>query len=93
MSNSVILDSNSTNVDQKNSCFVCNTCGKRYSQKRNLHSHIKLECGKEPQFYCPLCNHRFTRVSSLRRHIKGSYHNISSTSKEYSMLKSIINNL
>ncbi|XP_069702171.1 longitudinals lacking protein, isoforms H/M/V-like isoform X25 [Periplaneta americana] len=51
--------------------FVCAKCGKMYSQKRNLTTHMRLECGMEPQFVCPRCSKRFTRVTSLRRHMKG----------------------
>ncbi|KAJ4427486.1 hypothetical protein ANN_25134 [Periplaneta americana] len=35
--------------------FVCAKCGKMYSQKRNLTTHMRLECGMEPQFVCPRC--------------------------------------
>ncbi|XP_021915076.1 longitudinals lacking protein, isoforms A/B/D/L isoform X16 [Zootermopsis nevadensis] len=60
---------------QNASGFDCVQCGKMYRQKYNLLSHIRFDCGKEPQFACLICKSRFTRVSSLRRHMKEKSHN------------------
>ena len=75
--------------------FKCRACGNVYKYKRSLLRHLRLECGKEPQFSCPLCYHKFTRATSLRRHIKGCHHKIRSDSKDYtsSMLKNVTNHL
>ncbi|XP_039285461.1 uncharacterized protein LOC120351635 [Nilaparvata lugens] len=45
--------------------FECTNCGKRYKYKRNLQTHMKLECGKEPHLKCPYCEHR-TKIRRLK---------------------------
>ncbi|XP_049861389.1 longitudinals lacking protein-like isoform X1 [Schistocerca gregaria] len=35
--------------------FPCPQCGKNYAWKTNMQRHLRLECGKEPQFQCPVC--------------------------------------
>jgi hypothetical protein len=50
--------------------FACTVCGKVYRWYRNLQSHIRQECGKEPQFLCPYCPHRTKIKSNLKKHIK-----------------------
>ncbi|PSN32883.1 hypothetical protein C0J52_13331 [Blattella germanica] len=35
--------------------FLCPGCGKVYRWRKNMISHMRLECGKEPQFQCPHC--------------------------------------
>lgn len=60
--------------DQHNaSCpglYPCPDCGKVYRWKKNMKSHRRFECGKEPQFQCPYCPHRSTQKSNLNTHIK-----------------------
>lgn len=48
----------------------CPNCNKHYSCKSALNRHLKLECGKEPQFKCPECSRRYTQRSSLMSHMK-----------------------
>ena len=48
----------------------CPNCGKRYSQRGNLQRHLKLECGKKPQFQCPVCWKTFTRKDNMKMHTK-----------------------
>ncbi|KAJ4427488.1 hypothetical protein ANN_25136 [Periplaneta americana] len=43
---------------QAESTFECGRCGKNYRYKKSMLRHLRLECGKEPQFYCPYCPHR-----------------------------------
>lgn len=50
--------------------FACTVCGKVYRWYRNLQSHVRQECGKEPQFLCPYCPHRTKIKSNLKKHIK-----------------------
>lgn len=49
--------------------FQCPGCGKVYRWRKNMVSHMRLECGKEPQFQCPHCPQRTTQKSSLLTHI------------------------
>lgn len=48
----------------------CPKCDKHYSCKSALNRHLKLECGKEPQFQCPECCRRYTQRSSLMAHFR-----------------------
>jgi hypothetical protein len=50
--------------------FGCPRCLKTYRHFRNLKRHLKLECGKEPQFQCPFCPRRITHNADLKKHIK-----------------------
>jgi uncharacterized C2H2 Zn-finger protein len=62
-----------------NEGFVCKRCGKIYRWKKSLYNHVKLECGKEPQFQCPHCPHRAKLNWNLQKHIrlKHPYENVS----------------
>jgi hypothetical protein len=50
--------------------FACTSCGKVYRYYRNLRSHIRKECGKEPHLLCPYCPHRTKIKSNLKKHIQ-----------------------
>ncbi|KAJ4427480.1 hypothetical protein ANN_25128, partial [Periplaneta americana] len=50
--------------------FICKKCGKSYNWKQSLNNHIRMECGKEPQFKCPYCPHRAKLKWNLQKHIK-----------------------
>lgn len=50
--------------------FVCDACGKVYRYYRNLQSHIRQECGKEPRILCPFCPYRTKIKSNLKKHIQ-----------------------
>ena len=50
--------------------FPCTMCGKVYRWHRNLQSHIRQECGKEPGFLCPYCPYRSKIKSNLKKHIQ-----------------------
>ncbi|KAJ1529458.1 hypothetical protein ONE63_006235 [Megalurothrips usitatus] len=38
--------------------YQCSDCGKRYSYLSTLRRHVKLECGKSPQFHCVHCSYK-----------------------------------
>lgn len=48
--------------------YQCIECGKRYSYQSTLRRHIKLECGKSPQFHCIHCSYKTKRKCDLMRH-------------------------
>ncbi|XP_014250718.1 longitudinals lacking protein-like isoform X3 [Cimex lectularius] len=47
----------------------CPTCHKCYSSQHTLRRHIRLECGKEPQFHCPYCPRKTKQRYNLMLHI------------------------
>lgn len=49
--------------------FKCPGCGKSYWYKKTMLRHLRLECGKEPQFQCPYCPHRAKQKNHLVKHI------------------------
>lgn len=59
-----------SNLDKKPGLFECPNCGKYYRWLRNMRSHLKIECGKDPKECCPYCPHRTKYKSSLHKHIQ-----------------------
>ncbi|XP_036145496.1 zinc finger protein 782-like [Monomorium pharaonis] len=53
-------------LDKKPGFFECPNCGKYYRWLRNMRSHLKIECGKDPKECCPFCPHRTKYKSSLK---------------------------
>ncbi|KAJ9600574.1 hypothetical protein L9F63_026286 [Diploptera punctata] len=53
--------------------FPCPQCRKVYRYRTNMLRHIKLECGKDPQFQCPYCPRQTKQKSSLQRHIENKH--------------------
>ncbi|KAJ9596801.1 hypothetical protein L9F63_012182, partial [Diploptera punctata] len=50
--------------------FPCMGCGNIYRHKRSLQKHIRLECGKEPQFHCPYCPMKMKQKGNLQKHVR-----------------------
>ncbi|KAM9365662.1 uncharacterized protein KZ484_011766 [Pholidichthys leucotaenia] len=48
---------------------VCNTCGKRFSQKQDLARHERIHTGEKP-FYCETCGQRFNLCGTLKIHMR-----------------------
>ncbi|KAJ4427487.1 hypothetical protein ANN_25135 [Periplaneta americana] len=53
--------------------FQCPRCGKNYRYKNSLSRHMRLECGKEPQFQCPFCPHSAKHRSHLQTHVASKH--------------------
>ncbi|KAH1002473.1 hypothetical protein HUJ04_008558 [Dendroctonus ponderosae] len=64
--------------------FVCMKCGKSYKRKIHLNSHVRYECGVEPQFKCSLCSKACHQKSNLRTHVKVVHH-ISQLDRQWMM--------
>ncbi|KAG8259352.1 hypothetical protein J6590_014820 [Homalodisca vitripennis] len=66
--------------------FLCALCGRVYKHQRNLHRHVKYECGKKAlldgghdsytrsvagsRFLCALCGRVYKHQRNLHRHVK-----------------------
>lgn len=48
--------------------YGCERCGKLYKWKQGLRNHVRLECGKPPQFHCSICTYKTHRKENLNRH-------------------------
>ncbi|XP_077560731.1 zinc finger protein 711-like [Haemaphysalis longicornis] len=47
--------------------FVCSQCGKGFTQKGNLDTHLLTHTGERPHA-CDTCPARFTRLGDMKRH-------------------------
>ena len=54
---------------KKHKPFQCVKCGAAYTMRKNLHTHLKNECGKEATLQCPLCPMKTKRKGNLKRHL------------------------
>ena len=70
----------------QNAQYVCEKCLKTYNIKSSLQRHMRLECGKPPQFWCPYCNFGSKRKDNLRVHIIG-VHKVNLRSSELQSFK------
>ncbi|XP_011882476.1 PREDICTED: B-cell CLL/lymphoma 6 member B protein-like [Vollenhovia emeryi] len=44
-------------------------CGSVFTLKRNLQTHIRYQCGREPKYKCPYCDYVVKYKSNIRAHI------------------------
>lgn len=49
---------------------ACETCGKRYKEKKNLFRHIRTVHQKDTQHECSICQTKFVRSDHLKRHLR-----------------------
>jgi uncharacterized Zn-finger protein len=53
----------------KSKLYPCKRCGRAYMWKKTLLRHLRMECGKEPQFQCPYCPQKSKLKGNLKQHI------------------------
>lgn len=54
----------------EDSYYHCpNNCGRKYKYEGSLSNHLRLECGKEPQFQCILCGRKFKQKVHMKSHL------------------------
>ncbi|KAJ4427492.1 hypothetical protein ANN_25140 [Periplaneta americana] len=61
------------NLYRNPGAFSCPRCRKVYRYRTNMLRHLKVECGKEPQFQCPYCPCQTKHKSSMQRHIENRH--------------------
>lgn len=63
--------------------FPCPQCSKVYQYKYTLATHLRFECGKEPQFQCPYCPHRTKLKGNLMKHVRKIHANVISSDSSH----------
>lgn len=63
----------STTSTPQQAAFSCPRCNKVYNWRTNLRRHVRLECGKAPQFHCSFCPYKTKQKAHLTRHIAGRH--------------------
>lgn len=61
--------SSAINSPARSSQIQCPNCDKVYGSPHTLRRHMRLECGKEPQFHCPYCPRKTKQRYNLMLHI------------------------
>lgn len=56
--------------------FPCTRCGKVYNWRGNLLRHMRLECGKAPQFQCSYCPYETKHKNHLQRHVTSRHRDV-----------------
>ena len=64
-----------SDVHERKKDFICKTCGKAFTRKQTLESHVSTKHGKreekEKDFMCSLCGKAFHSKRGLQKHISG----------------------
>lgn len=49
--------------------YTCVQCGRKYKTKTGFMFHMRVECGKLPEFCCRICKKEFKHKGSYKRHL------------------------
>ncbi|GIY07177.1 hypothetical protein CEXT_567411 [Caerostris extrusa] len=52
----------------KETTFMSDICGRRFSRKSNLMRHLHCHLGSKPH-ECQICDRRFLRMDELKQHL------------------------
>uniref|UniRef100_A0A8D8YL85 Longitudinals lacking protein, isoforms A/B/D/L n=1 Tax=Cacopsylla melanoneura TaxID=428564 RepID=A0A8D8YL85_9HEMI len=52
-----------------NGPITCTKCGSQYKTRKSLRAHIRIQCGKEPNFHCPLCEKKTYQKIHIEVHM------------------------
>lgn len=70
--------------------FECPMCGKYYTTKKSLKTHLTIDCQNQEQFHCPFCPQKLKHKRSMMRHINNVHSkqkNVTSDSMQISVIK------
>lgn len=56
-------------LDGQDVIFCTNKCGRKYKSKTALYTHLKYECGVDPQFCCPMCQRCYKHKCTFKLHM------------------------
>lgn len=57
-------------INLNDGLFYCpKLCGRKYKSTHAVRTHLKYECGIEPQFQCNICGKKFKQPVHHRTHI------------------------
>lgn len=56
-------------LDSQDVYFCSNKCGRKYKSKTALYTHLKYECGVDPQFRCQVCQKSYKHKCTFKVHM------------------------
>lgn len=56
-------------LDGEGVFFCTNKCGRKYKSKTALYTHLKYECGVDPQFHCQVCHKSYKHKCTFKVHM------------------------
>lgn len=56
-------------LDCQDVFFCTNKCGRKYKSKTALYTHLKYECGVDPQFRCEVCQKSYKHKCTFKVHM------------------------
>ncbi|XP_033207793.1 zinc finger protein 501-like [Belonocnema kinseyi] len=63
--------------------YICQKCGRRYYEEKNLRRHLMHECGKQPFRQCNFCQYKSIYKFYLEKHMQKHRENAVSNFNSY----------